>query len=86
MEDLETGNFTTNDSLYYARKPTDPELEGCIPNILWTEVDVSHEFSRFMSFWQIAYFAALPSPRVLATLDDPLEPQQTLSDAYQSAL
>ena len=81
MEDLESGNFTTNDSLYYARKPTDPELEGCIPNILWTEVDVSHEFSRFMLLTLLLYRLLN-----LATLDDPLEPQQTLSDAYQSGL
>ena len=30
-----------NDSIYFFKKPTDPELEGCIPDILQTEVEVS---------------------------------------------
>ena len=30
-----------NDSIYFFKKPIDPELEGCIPDILQTEVEVS---------------------------------------------
>ena len=31
----------SNDSIYFFKKPLDPELQGCIPDILQTEVEVS---------------------------------------------
>ena len=46
MEDL---NATiTKDPRYFVQKLSDPELAGCNPDILWSDVEVSNFFYSFV--------------------------------------